>query len=646
MECLGNIVQCYYQHMKDYMPSIFEITRKVLAEETDEAVPIKALEIWCNVCDAELDAAEQDDTEEPAPNFHFAEGVAPHLVPLLLAKMPAVGELEEQDDEDSSTLSAEAEACLTLLARAVGDPVLTIVMPFVQQHVASPAWRARQAAVNAFTAVVAGPNPDSMVEVLRGALPSLLNMMKDAALPVRRAASYAVFVCIDVMHACAEDGQQVLLTPDALQVVLAALLEAVTTADVSVAEYALLAIGKVAEGYWAVADEPQSPLSPYLHNVVQALLLAADRPDGGFRLRAGAHDALCDAINAATAADGALLSQPTGLVPHLLGKLAATMEATPTTADGLQAQAELQGTLCGVLMVITHRMQHLGEPHLAALKQYADAMMAGYLRVFTCRSAAVHAEALLAVSALADALGKDFGKYMEHFWPTLRLGLANFADYTACENAVHVVGDLARALEQGLAPYADDIMMALLTDLASNELAATVKPAIISAFGDVAMALGPAFTRFLNPVAPMLAGASQHAMTKAAAAAAADDDDGLEASNKLRAAIMEAYTGIMQGLREDAASVEAHAKPLVAPIMDFLAACCCDATAMEDDAVVMAAVGLVGDLAQLPGVAPLCASRREFQTLLERCFAEGTDPAIVDVAKVTKAHVQAGMQVR
>jgi importin subunit beta-1 len=47
------------------------------------------------------------------------------------------------------------------------------------------------------------------------------------------------------------------------------------------------------------------------------------------------------------------------------------------------------------------------------------------LRVFACRSATVHEEALLAVGAFTYATGKQFVKYMDSFFPVLLQGLTN-----------------------------------------------------------------------------------------------------------------------------------------------------------------------------------------------------------------------------
>jgi importin subunit beta-1 len=64
--------------------------------------------------------------------------------------------------------------------------------------------------------------------------------------------------------------------------------------------------------------------------------------------------------------------------------------------------------------------------------QYGDQMMSLFLRVFACRSATVHEEAMLAIGALAYSTGPEFGKYMPEFYRYLEMGLQNFEEYQVC----------------------------------------------------------------------------------------------------------------------------------------------------------------------------------------------------------------------
>ncbi|MFS7991656.1 putative armadillo-like helical, importin beta family [Helianthus anomalus] len=64
--------------------------------------------------------------------------------------------------------------------------------------------------------------------------------------------------------------------------------------------------------------------------------------------------------------------------------------------------------------------------------QYTDQIMNLFLRVFACRSATVHEEAMLAIGALAYATGPNFAKYMPDFYKYLEMGLQNFEEYQVC----------------------------------------------------------------------------------------------------------------------------------------------------------------------------------------------------------------------
>merc|ERR1712168_1025276 len=158
------------------------------------------------------------------------------------------------------------------------------------------------------------------------------------------------------------------------------------------------------------------------------------------------------------------------------------------------------------------------------------------------RAGGVQEDALLAVSTLIEVLGDNFMKYMEAFKPFLIQGLKNHEEHQVCQAAVGVTGDVCRALTVKILPFADEIMMLLLEKLGDNNVHRSIKPQILGVFGDLALAIGPEFKNYLDVVLQTLNQASNAQVDKS-------DYDMIEYLNELRESCLEAYTGIIQGLK-------------------------------------------------------------------------------------------------
>lgn len=107
-------------------------------------------------------------------------------------------------------------------------------------------------------------------------------------------------------------------------------------------------------------------------------------------------------------------------------------------------------------------------------------------------------DAFLCVGALTSALEAAFHPYLSAFLPFLIDALNSHAEYQLCAIAVGLIGDICRALGEASLPYCQGFMEVLLTDLQSNVLHRSVKPPILSCFGDVALAVGGGFEPFLE----------------------------------------------------------------------------------------------------------------------------------------------------
>lgn len=169
-------------------------------------------------------------------------------------------------------------------------------------------------------------------------------------------------------------------------------------------------------------------------------------------------------------------------------------------------------------------------------------------------------------------------------------GLQNSDAYQVCAVAVGLVGDICRAIEGRIQPYCNDIMSALMQSLHNQTLHRSVKPPVISCFSDIALAIGAAYEPYLQVSLMMMMQASQ-------TRAPEHDEDFIEYVNQLREGILEAYTGIIQGLAEGGKMN--LLLPYVEAIFQFLELISTEGH--YDMGVLGKSIGLIGDLATCAG---------------------------------------------
>mgnify|MGYP002718983654 CR=1 FL=1 len=157
----------------------------------------------------------------------------------------------------------------------------------------------------------------------------------------------------------------------------------------------------------------------------------------------------------------------------------------------------------------------------------------------SAKDAAVAEDAFMTISTLVIAIEQDFEKYVGHTMGYIQAALSTLDEFQV------VTGDIARAIHQGIAPYCNDLLTALLAALASPVLHRTAKPTVVAVFGDIAIALGQDFTQYLDSVMGMLSQAGQ------VKADASSDIAMQEFVWAMRDSITEAFTGILSGFREN-----------------------------------------------------------------------------------------------
>ncbi|KAM7262789.1 hypothetical protein ACFE04_000472 [Oxalis oulophora] len=578
------------------------------------------------VCDTALSKEieiQEYESSEISPHSHFIEKSITYLVPLLLETLLKQEDYQDQDDNNWN-ISMAGGTCLGLVSRTVGDAIVPLVMPFVQTNIVKPDWRCREAATYAFGSILEGPTVEKLSPLVSSGLDFLLNAMKDENNHVKDTTAWTLSRIFELLH-CPETGSSV-FAPEKLEQIVAVLLESIRDAP-NVAEKVCGAIYYFAQGY-EDSGPSASILTPYLTSIISRVIETASRTDSSdSKLRSAAYETLNEIVRCSYLPETSnIIAQ---LLPVIMGKLSETLEFQIVSTDDREKQGDLQSSLCGVIQVIIQKLSSTDETKQIIL-QAADHIMILFLKVFACHSSTVHEEAMLAIGALAYACGPEFAKYMPEFYKHLEMGLQNFEEYQVCSITVGVVGDICRALENNVFPYCDGIMSHLIKDLQSAELHRSVKPPIFSCIGDIALAIGEHFEKYISHAIPMMQGAAEHC-----AKLDTSDEELMDYANQLNRSIFEAYSGILQGFK----SVKPELMmPYAGHLLQFIELVCRDS--LRDESVTKAAVAVLGDLANAlgPNAKALFKDTTFFSTFLVECL-QSDDEQLKETAVWTKGMI-------
>ena len=586
LQCLVKIMSLYYQYMEHYMGlALFAITLQAMRDERDE-VALQGIEFWSNVCDEEIDLSIEaaEATEQGRPPLKtsrfYAKGALQYLVPIL---MQTLTKQDEHDDEDDWNPCKAAGVCLMLMATCCEDSIVPHVLPFVNENIRHNDWRYREAAVMAFGSILEGPDPTNLQPIVEQALPMLINLMSDTSVVVRDTVAWSLGrICETIPNAVLGANLEPLLNT----------LVGGLSSEPRVAVNICWAFNSLAEAaYQAVQrsedeEPPTYPLSGYFNVIVAKLLETTERSDcSQSNLRFAAYEALMELIKNSPRDCYTSVQNATMVILQRLQHVLQLETHVQSNADRMQYN-DMQSLLCATLQSVLRKMTPEDAPRIS------DVVMQALMSMFDSagRSGSVQEDAMMAVGTLVEVLGEQFIKYMDSFRPYLAMGLKNHAEYQVCVVAVGLVGDICRALGIKVLPYCDDIMMILLENLANSQVHRSVKPQILSIFGDVALAIGPEFVKYLEVVLTTLGHAAQTPLDK-------NDHDMLDYVHELRENVLEAYTGIIQGLKGDNEQPNPQIQlmqPQLSFIMRFILAVAEDQDV--PDSLIAAAAGLIGDL--------------------------------------------------
>eukprot|EP01027_Heterolobosea_sp_BB2_P009847 GEZU01014486.1.p1 GENE.GEZU01014486.1~~GEZU01014486.1.p1 ORF type:complete len:462 (-),score=177.24 GEZU01014486.1:84-1469(-) len=415
------------------------------------------------------------------------------------------------------------------------------------------------------------PSSDILTPLIDQAVPIMLTHMKDPITLVKDTTAWTLGRIAELHSEPIIDKY--------LQPVLQAMLEALSD-QARVASKACWTIHNVASAFEEDDEAQTTALTPFFAALAKQILETTERDDAmESNLRSSAYEALNALLQTAAQESLPLINQ---IVPVLLDRLQQTIVTGTLDPEELQEKGLVQGLLCGAIQVVTRKLGKNIEPS-------APRIMELFLALFNTQNVTVHEEALMAIGALANAIETSFATFMPAFSQYLFRALRNVEEDSVISIAVGVIADICGALGPQVEPYCDELVRILLDDLRAEQLNRNVKPAMFACFGDIALAIGGKFEKYLPYVCQLLQQASQTQVDP-------EDEELVDYLNHLRENIFEAYTGILQGLKTDNA---AAFHPYVDGLVAFIRLVASDEKI--DETVFRNAVGVIGDLANVYG---------------------------------------------
>ncbi len=158
----------------------------------------------------------------------------------------------------------------------------------------------------------------------------------------------------------------------------------------------------------------------------------------------------------------------------------------------------------------------------------------------------VFEEAILAVGALAWNMGEPFAEIMPKFSDYLLYALNSFNDSSLCKSAIISLGHIVKSIKIKISLYTEKFIPVLLQILTHDDVSRSNKTIAITTLGDICMASGEEFLKYLEPVMTVFFSAA----TMATSVADSDDEDTEEFLKDLRYELIEAFTCISFGLED------------------------------------------------------------------------------------------------
>ena len=579
--CLARIMSLYYKFMALYMEkALYGLTVSGM-QSSDEKVSCMAVEFWSTVCEEELEIALQRlelglDPLQDAGNpdlvsYNFALIASSEVLPTLLTLLTRQN--EDPEDDDWSVAMA-AGACLQLYAQNIGNYVVEPTIHFVSSNITNTDnWRSREAAVMAFGSILDGPDHDQLKNIISQALTPILGLISDASLQVKETVAWCLGRIADMVVDAINVQTQL---PQLLEALVKGLQD-----HPKVSTNCCWTLMNLIEQLCSDTNAETNIMSPFYPTIIPVLMQLSGKGDNEYSSRASAYEALSTFV---TYSAKDTMGVVHNIATEVLSRLESTIElqSQVSTTEDRGNLEELQTNILALLTTIIRKLD-------SEVINAADNLMERFIKLLNAQesNSLIEEDIFIAISALSGATRENFLKYMPAFVPYLTRALENVDSPTAF-TAIGLVGDLAQSLGMQIGEYLNGLMSILGNTLSNPDVKRELRPAIVSAFGDVAAAIGSNFEPYL-----------EYVMNICTEAASIEPQDGsLETIDyvfTVRESVLDCFVGITAGFSDQPEKLY----PVVGGILQYIQKVALDPHMASTESVARSATGLLGDIAAM-----------------------------------------------
>ncbi|KAI3383644.1 hypothetical protein SNEBB_009233 [Seison nebaliae] len=632
LEILVRIIATYYEHMEKYMNvALVPITIMAIKSKEDQ-ISLQGIEFWSTLNEMEwefqqryMQIIENGGLPEKEQNLKFAKNALGTLMPALLSRLLH----DDEEEEDEFTPSKSVCVCLQLISRNVESDILSYILPFLENHIRQPNWQSREAAINAFSCIMEGPEPTQIFDISKVALPLIIEYLSIDQMCIRDAAIWAVnCVCKFVPQVATNNA---FVAP-----MLEGLLKNLDRSPRATANacWALSDLFRVtymeASGIGAAfpnkSCEDERPntyvFSENFDELFRRLLIVSDRNDGNrSNLRTAAYQAIMNLLRYSPNDCYRMVKESTTIMIERLEQIM-NIDVTSGNYD-INEICDIESLLCATVQMLLRRLK---EEDIIKLSEKLLQKLAIILSPQYNRSNGVQEEAFSLLSCIIETLNEDFVQYFPQFKNSIFAAVAKTDETQLVIAAIGVATDITRCVTKynpEIAKFYQEFMQLLLQIIDSPTLDQSVKPHIIESFGDFCPAMKNDYSPFLQKSIEILGVATMASSNET-------DEDILDYFSQLLESICAAFSGIIQSI-QDRPSVEQADKEkfwlMIAPtITTLIKRVFTDHYVSER--VILGATGLIGDAGNVFGkvTREFCTSN-ETQGLVERCRKIGSPQA-------------------